>query len=258
MTENPPPSPRGYGNLYTPHAGSMIVHVQRENGLASRTLVFSSGQVKLLRLVFSRIGAVLALAFALSWVFFAVQSARVPTLTRRLAGLHNEAVRLDTLQQRLDELQRRYAQVQGLMSVGGQTISAPSPPTHWPLPIPGFITRGRTDGADGTHSGIDIAIPIGTEVRSAGAGVVVEVSESSEFGHFIRILHSDDYESLYGHLGKVLVSSGAKIDAERVIALSGNSGRSTAPHLHFEIRQGGAFVDPLQIIKKRSQNGDLR
>jgi len=257
VSENDPPPSRGYGNLYTPHAGSMIVHVQRENGLASRTLVFSSGQVKLLRLVFSRIGAVLALAFALSWIFFAVQSARVPTLTKRLEGLHDEAVRLDTLQRRLDELQRRYAQVQGLMSVGGQISSAPSAPTHWPLSIPGFITRGRTEGADGAHSGLDIAVPIGTEVRSAGAGVVVEVGESSEYGQFIRILHSEDFESLYGHLGKVLVSTGAKINAEHVIALSGNSGRSTAPHLHFEIRQSGVFLDPLQVIKKRSQNGDL-
>jgi murein DD-endopeptidase MepM/ murein hydrolase activator NlpD len=257
MSEDDTPSSRGYGNLYTPHAGSMIVHVQRENGLASRTLVFSPGQVKLLRLVFSRIGAVLALAFTLSWIFFAIQSARVPMLTKRLAGLHDEAIRLDTLQRRLDELQRRYAQVQGLMSVGGQTSSAPSAPTHWPLPIPGFITRGRTENADSAHTGLDIAVPVGTQVRSAGAGVVAEVGESSEYGQFIRILHSEDFESLYGHLGKVFVATGAKINAEHVIGLSGNSGRSTAPHLHFEIRKGGVIVDPLQIIKKRSENGDL-
>lgn len=257
MSEDDPPSPRGYGNLYTPHAGSMIVHVQRENGLASRTLVFSPRQVKLLRLVFSRLGAVLAIAFALSWIFFAIQSARVPALTNRIEGLRDEAARLDTLQRRLDELQRRYAQVQGLMSVGGQTSSAPSPPTHWPLPVPGFITRGRTDSADGAHSGLDIAVPIGTEVRASGAGVVAEVGESAEYGHFIRILHSEDFESLYGHLGKVLINTGAKINAEHAIALSGNSGRSTAPHLHFEIRKSGVFVDPLQIIKKRGKNGDL-
>lgn len=257
MSEDNPPSSRGYGNLYTPHAGSMIVHVQRENGLASRTLVFSPGQVRLLRLVFSRVGAVLALAFTLSWIFFAIQSARVPALTNRLESLRDEAARLDTLQGRLDELQRRYAQVQGLMSVGGQTSTAPSAPTHWPLPIPGFITRGRTDSADGSHSGLDIAVPVGTEVRASGAGIVAEVGESAEYGHFIRILHSEDFESLYGHLGKTLVAKGAKINAEHVIALSGNSGRSTAPHLHFEIRQSGVFVDPLQIIKKRGQNGDL-
>ena len=257
MSEDNPPSSRGYGNLYTPHAGSMIVHLQREGGLASRTLVFSPGQVRLLRLVFSRIGAVLALAFTLSWIFFAIQSARVPALTNRLESLRNEAARLDTLQRRLDELQRRYAQVQGLMSVGGQTSTAPSPPTHWPLPVSGFITRG-TDSSAVAHSGLDIAVPIGTEVRSSGAGIVAEVGESPEYGHFIRILHSEDFESLYGHLGKVFVAKGAKINAEHVIALSGNSGRSTAPHLHFEIRKSGVFVDPRQIIKKRGQNGNLQ
>jgi murein DD-endopeptidase MepM/ murein hydrolase activator NlpD len=257
MSEDNPPSSRGYGNLYTPHAGSMIVHLQREGGLASRTLVFSPGQVRLLRLVFSRIGAVLALAFALSWIFFAYQSTRVPALTEQLEALRDEAARLDTLQRRLDELQRRYAQVQGLMSVGGQTSTAPSPPTYWPLPVSGFITRG-TDTTAGAHSGLDIAVPIGTEVRASGAGIVAEVGESAEYGHFIRILHSEDFESLYGHLGKVLVATGAKINAQHVIALSGNSGKSTAPHLHFEIRKSGVFVDPRQIIKKRGQNGDLQ
>jgi murein DD-endopeptidase MepM/ murein hydrolase activator NlpD len=256
MTEDNEPSSRGYGNLYTPHAGSMIVNVQRENGLASRTLVFSASQVKLLRLVFSKIGALLAAAFAVSWLFFAIQSARVPTLTKRLAGLHDEALRLDTLQRRLDELQRRYTQVQGLMSVGGPTTSTPSEPTQWPLPVPGFITRGATDGADGTHSGLDIAVPVGTEVRASGGGVVIEVGESPEYGQFIRVLHPEEYETLYGHLGKVIVASGAKINAGHVIALSGNSGRSTAPHLHFEIRRAGVFIDPLTVIK-RGQNGDL-
>ena len=256
MTEDDQPSSRGYGNLYTPHAGSMIVHVQRENGLASRTLVFSPGQVKLLRLVFSRLGAVLAIVFTVSWIFFAVQSARVPSLTKRLASLHDEALRLDTLQRRLDELQRRYTQVQGLMSIGGPTTAAPSAPTQWPLPVPGFITRGQTDSTSGAHSGLDIAVPVGTEVRASGAGIVAEVGESSEYGHFVRVLHSEDYESLYGHLGKVMVASGAKINAGHVIALSGNSGRSTAPHLHFEIRRAGVFIDPLTVIK-RGQNGDL-
>ena len=256
MTEDNEPSSRGYGNLYTPHAGSMIVHVQREGGLANRTLVFSPSQVRLLRLVFSRTGAALALAFFLSWIFFAVQSARVPSLTKRLASLHDEALRLDTLQRRLDELQRRYAQVQGLMSVGGPTTAAPTPPTQWPLPVQGFITRGQSDSTNGGHSGLDIAVPIGTEVRVAGAGVVAEVGESAEYGHFVRVLHSEDYESLYGHLGKVMVASGAKINAGHAIALSGNTGRSTAPHLHFEIRRAGVFIDPLTVIK-RGQNGDL-
>lgn len=260
MSEDNPPSSSGYGNLYTPHAGSMIVHVQREGGLANRTLVFTPAQVRLLRIVFSKIGAMIAFAFAASWVYFAVQSARVPSLTRRLAGLHDEAIRLDTLQRRLDELQRRYAQVQGLMSVGNPTTEAPSEPTQWPLPVAGFITRGPTDSTTdstaGPHSGLDIAVPVGTQVRSAGAGIVEEVGESAEYGHFIRIMHSGDYESLYGHLAKVLVVKGAKINAGHAIALSGNSGRSTAPHLHFEIRRAGVFIDPLSVIK-RNQNGDL-
>ncbi len=250
----PPPPPRD--NLYTPSAGSMIVSLQREGGLASRTMVFTKRQVRWFRLFFSRFGFVIAIAFGASWLYFAFQTARVPALSRRLAGMRTDSARLDTLQLRLEELQRRYAQVQGLMSVGEPMAVAPAPPTHWPLPVAGYITRGQISASGAEHTGLDIAVPAGTEVHAAGAGRVAEAGESNEYGLFVRITHSDQYESFYGHLGKILVSRGARIAGKHVIGISGNTGRSTAPHLHFEIRQGGRTVDPLSIIK-RGKNGDL-
>ena len=71
---------KGYGNIYTPHAGSMIINVQRESGLQNRTLVLTPRQVKLLRLLTSRYGLVIVGVVELSWAFFAVQDARVPLL----------------------------------------------------------------------------------------------------------------------------------------------------------------------------------
>lgn len=243
-------------NLYTPSAGSMIVHLQREGGLASRTLVFTRRQVRLLRLLFSRIGIVLGLIFAASWIFFAVQTARVPVLTKKLTAMRSDSARLDTLQLRLDELQRRYAQVQGLMSLG-KPLHVASAPTRWPLPVAGYITRGSGTSASGEHNGLDIAVPVGTEVLAAGAGTVSEVGQSAEYGNYVRLTHSDGYQSFYAHLRKVNVSRNANVAEKDVIALSGNTGRSTAPHLHFEVTRAGRSIDPLSIIR-RGQNGDLR
>jgi murein DD-endopeptidase MepM/ murein hydrolase activator NlpD len=125
-------------------------------------------------------------------------------------------------------------------------------PLVWPLADRGFITRGITAPTrySEAHVGLDIALPIGTEVRAAGAGLVVEVGENAEYGMFIRLQHADGLETLYAHNSRIEVASGARVLASQVIALSGNTGRSTAPHLHFEVRRGGTAVDPLQLIKR--------
>src|SRR5688500_3355037 len=111
--------PAGYGNIYTPHAGSMIIQVQRESGLANRTIVLTPGKVKLLRWLFSRRGLIVAGLLFASWIFFAVQAARVPFLTSRIDRMHYESTRMDTLQIALEQLQARYTQVQAMLSSPG-------------------------------------------------------------------------------------------------------------------------------------------
>lgn len=101
----------------------MLIHVQRENSLAHRTVVLRPWQVQALRALASRwFLALIALAVA-SWGYFAVQSARVPILTARLAHLEQEANRLDTLQRTLAVLQHRYEQVQSMLSAPGSPAS---------------------------------------------------------------------------------------------------------------------------------------
>ena len=105
-----------HGNVFSRGWGSMFIHVQRENGLAHRTLVLRPWQVQALRLVVSRwFVAVLTLAL-LSWAYFAVQTARVPLLTQRISHLEEDAAKIDTLQATLEQLQRRYTQVQQMLS----------------------------------------------------------------------------------------------------------------------------------------------
>ena len=107
---------RGHGNIFTPHAGSMVIHVHRESGLAHRTMTLQPWQVQALRLLTSKWFLVTLSAGLLSWGYFAVQAARVPFLKQRVTHMEEDARRMDTLQLRLIQLQARYEQVQRMLS----------------------------------------------------------------------------------------------------------------------------------------------
>ena len=131
----------------------------------------------------------------------------------------------------------------------------PSEPVHWPLDVGGFVTRGDVPpGGDSTeaHPGIDIAVPLGSPVRAAGGGMVEKAGTDSAYGLFVLLQHPGRYESMYGHASRLLVREGDSVQAGQVIALSGSSGRSTAPHLHFEIRLDGKSLDPLTMVKREN------
>jgi murein DD-endopeptidase MepM/ murein hydrolase activator NlpD len=80
--------------------------------------------------------------------------------------------------------------------------------------------------------------------------MVRETGTDSAYGEYVLLAHPDGYETMYGHLSRVLVSRGASVRGGQVIALSGNTGRSTAPHLHFEVRRHGRSVDPLSVVRE--------
>lgn len=250
--------PKGYGNIYTPHAGSMVIQVQREGGLANRTIVLNQRTVRILRFVLSRTGMAIGAVLLTLFLFFAIQAARVPVLTHRLATMESDAKRLDTLQVALAQLQKRYEQVQTMLgaapAVKRDTVEL-TVPSRFPLDSKGFVTRGVGSGQEYgvAHPGLDIAVANSTQVRAAGGGLVVEVSETPEYGKMIRLSHPEKYETLYGHLSQTLVKQGDKVALGAVIALSGNTGRSTAPHLHFEVRKDGQAVDPMQLIQEKRQ-----
>lgn len=72
----------------------------------------------------------------------------------------------------------------------------------------------------------------------------------TSYGLFVLLRHPDGYESMYAHASRLLVRENDEVSAGQVIALSGSTGRSTAPHLHFEIRRGGRSLDPLTLVKE--------
>lgn len=99
------------------------------------------------------------------------------------------------------------------------------------------------------HKGIDIAMTVGDTVRVPLAGTVRKVSyEARGYGHYVTVVHDDGMETRYAHLSQTLVMPGQRLEAGEPIALSGNSGNSTGPHLHFETRYLGAAVNPAEIF----------
>ena len=119
------------------------------------------------------------------------------------------------------------------------------------VPVHGEISSeygNRTNPVTGEylmHSGVDIAADQGTEIRAAYSGIVSEVGSNSVGGNYISLVHKDGSETLYCHCSKIIAEKGAVIRAGETIALVGSTGRSTGPHLHFELTVDGNTVDPL-------------
>lgn len=123
-TPTPKPETHRHGNVFGRGSGNMFIHVQRENGLAHHTLVLRPWQVQALRLVVSRWFAVAVSIAVLSWGYFAFETARVPFLTERITRLERDAAKIDTLQATLNQVQKRYDQVQQMLSAS--TRSTPN------------------------------------------------------------------------------------------------------------------------------------
>jgi murein DD-endopeptidase MepM/ murein hydrolase activator NlpD len=201
------------------------------------------------------------------WFSLAAQAARVPPLKRELERFESERMKVDSLAHLLAEVEGQYERVRQLLGAdaasAGQQPVLPALPVGgggqggpdgtivdaWPLgTVRGFVTRGLTGEAD--HTGLDIAVPQSTYIRAAGPGTVMEAGQDEIYGNFVRISHGNEIETLYGHASQLLVSKGDQVKRLQVIALSGNTGRSTAPHLHFEVREKGKPVDPQRYVKQ--------
>ena len=136
------------------------------------------------------------------------------------------------------------------IEVGTQT-----PPTYIKPLSGGRQTSGYgrrkapTKGASTNHRAIDWATPTGTAIWASCGGTVSVAGWQSGYGYVVYINHPDGNQTRYGHLSKILVSAGQKVKQGQKIALSGNTGRSTGPHLHFELRVNGTPVNPYNYIR---------
>lgn len=104
------------------------------------------------------------------------------------------------------------------------------------------------------HAGIDFATGrTGIDVKAVASGVVTYAGEKQGYGQMVKVNHGNGYETLYAHDEKLLVKPGDIVKKGQVIALSGNTGRSTGPHVHFEVHKNGRVVDPSSYVHRTSR-----
>lgn len=158
-----------------------------------------------------------------------------------------------TLEKALDELEETSRRIEEELKRRQQEEAALGTGTMiWPV-------EGRISSPFGVrfhpilkknrfHNGIDIAIPTGTPVKAADSGKVLMSKWNGGYGYFIAIDHGKGLSTAYGHNSRLLVKEGETVTKGQVIAYSGNTGLSTGPHLHFEVRVKGAPVDPVKYL----------
>lgn len=116
------------------------------------------------------------------------------------------------------------------------------------LPVKGFVTQDFIlDDSTHYHPGIDIACSEGTPVLATATGEVVMTGFDDIYGNIVVIKHNDSITTLYGHNREILVEPGEKVLPGSRIALSGNTGKSTAPHVHYEVRVNEEPINPMEM-----------
>lgn len=237
-------------------------------------------ETKTLEIPYRTLKVLVVLAFAVFialglmvgfWFNIASKAARAKELENQLVKLEAERSKVDSLAHVLAEVETQYERVRQMLgadapSVGkkpllpdlpkavfrdddGDGVADMAAPDAWPLTERGHVTRGLS--RSGTpHTGLDIAVPQNSYIRASGPGLVKIAGEDSVFGKYIVIDHGGGLETLYGHASRLLVTQGSHVKRLQIIALSGSTGQSTAPHLHFEVRRNGQPIDPYQYVKQ--------
>lgn len=252
----------------TPGPHRWTIQLVRSDGRRSRTL--SAGRGAILAGGFASFVLLLIAGIAIGRGLAArEESATIAELSAELAELRDRSADVATLAERLETIESAYARLRAVVTEGaGPAPAVPRLPTGpgaaagdepglatpaWPVAQRGFVTRTYGSSGDSSgegHTGVDIAVPSGSYVRATRSGVVEEAGEDDVYGRYVRIAHGDAVSSLYGHNSWLFVQPGDSVERLQVIALSGNTGRSTAPHLHFEIRSNGELIDPLAFVNQ--------
>ena len=244
-----------------------------DGGRETRTITVSYRTIRAFAAGLSFLAVVLTV-MAGSWWYLAARAARAAELQREVDIMAADRARVEALVQRLETIEGQYGALRNLFG-SAQTdqpsgvwlppVSAPrregtarpelgpTIPASWPLTERGFVTQELHGSGGATdHPGLDIAVASGTYIRASGGGRVVDVGEDAVYGRFIVIDHGEGYATLYGHASETFVALGQSVRERQVIALSGSTGRSTGPHLHFEILVEGEPVDPLTVVTQPS------
>ena len=188
-------------------------------------------------------------------------NAVISELEGQKSGLEDQ---LDEYAAAIDEFEAKI-QAEAAAAAKKNSSSASQSPSYsggakpnaggWVWPCPGFYYISSYVGPrwGRTHNGLDIAggSIYGKPIVAARAGTVIDAGwNSGGYGNYVMINHGDGFITIYGHMSSVAASNGQSVSAGQVIGYVGNSGRSTGPHLHFEVRLNGSVEDPLDYVSR--------
>ena len=185
------------------------------------------------------------------------ENTRKPAYAANIINQNDETVfKKDGLDETVDKLRLSSAESNQEQKQKGEVSEGFLAAVPNIQPTEGWITRKYIATANDTeqmHSGIDFAATSGTLIRSTARGIVEDVYKDAYFGLMVTIKHGYGFSTRYGHCLQVLVAKGDHVERGQTIALVGNTGRSSAPHLHYEVLKEGKNVDPMEYII-RAQN----
>ena len=234
-------------------------------------------------LILAAVGLIAGLAFVITYGRVATVAHRATSLGRENRALREELSAVDSLRVELIQLQALGLQVKGMLGVplseadsawvaslspnaksptigrdeeeGGvgpreQQRMLDSMPSIWP--VKGYVTREFSvtggDKSPSFHPGMDIAAERQTPVLAVADGIVEMSGFDESYGWMVEIDHGYGIRTVYGHNARTLVNVGDRVTRGRTIAFVGSTGKSTAPHLHFEVRENGVPVDPRKYL----------
>jgi murein DD-endopeptidase MepM/ murein hydrolase activator NlpD len=164
-----------------------------------------------------------------------------------------EAAKLESLESmaaRLDKLVEKSVSLSGVLE--NQRALLATTPSIWP--VRGYLSAGfgnRIDpftGLKDFHPGLDISAPLGTRILAPADGVVIFAGVKGGYGNAVTVSHGRGLVTHYGHMDVINVRAGQQVRRGSVLGFVGNTGRSTAPHLHYEVWLNGSNQNPLQYI----------
>ena len=176
----------------------------------------------------------------------AARSQKTTTLASIRSDRDSTLAEIDALEQQSAALAARIREAQQRSSAPAVVAPSGSGVLGWP--VSGPVTSGFGVRWGRMHEGIDIAVGEGTPVRAAAAGTVIYAGWMSGYGNLVAVDHGNGLSTAYAHNSSLAVSVGQSVAAGEVVSYSGNTGNSTGPHVHFEVRVNGSAVDPLGYL----------
>ncbi len=236
----------GVGFQHEVSKGETLSEIADKYGVPLKSIVQANGILDANRL---RIGTMLRIpGKALGGVWYEVQPGDT------LSGIaHRHGLGWKVLQLTNDIASPRHLRVGAKIFIPNGSESAFRCPLRVPIDVTSKYGHRYhpITGRYRLHEGIDFRASVGTRVYAAQSGKVIYAGRRGGYGKVVGIQHAGDWTTWYGHLSRIRVSVGGKVDQGQVIGLSGNTGMSTGPHLHFEIRYKGKSENPVRYLTLR-------